>query len=240
MWLMTNKGVLMPSLRPAEHLPEGDDKVYQVRARLRAELEWYRENFLLDQDREIVFMAYTDYEYRIYVTPMELAMSFAEMVTTIDYVKFKPTVLDDALRAAYNAIWTILYSKFSKNRVFDQGWSINYHGKKDQPKQHRLTRRERRELRRNESSVIRIRLEMKNFYHQVDELIEGLEVKAAAVQDSWTGDINPEQIEFTGKLEHLACLSERFDSGVWEITLDEVIKNCTRDDMIALVQDYRV
>lgn len=122
MWIMTSWGILMPSVRPAETIPEGDDKVIQIRARRYVEL--YRlKKMYMPKLGEIIFMPNTDYEYRVYCTHAELGEALVKISADIDYTKFKPTTEDyndKELHSAYNAIWGILYDRFSTNRYLDK------------------------------------------------------------------------------------------------------------------------
>lgn len=125
MWVFTGWGALFPSQRPEGTIPEGDDKTIQIRARRKIELqracEFYPEVGILAED--IIFMPKTDYEFRIYCTPVQLGILLAGMALDINYTKFKPTTEtfgESKLHDAYNQIWWILYEKFSTNRYLSQ------------------------------------------------------------------------------------------------------------------------
>ena len=125
MWIMTSWGVLMPSLRPADTLPEGDPATMQIRTRRRVELErvceFYPEIGLKSAD--IIFMSHTDYEYRLHCTPTQLAMLMMSVSLDIDYTKFKPSTEvfgEGKLHQFYNRVWGIYYDMFSTNRYLEQ------------------------------------------------------------------------------------------------------------------------
>lgn len=120
MWIMTSFGIFMPSLRPAEHVPKGDERLLQIRARRHRELVILRREYMPDAG-EIIHLKNTDYEYRIYCTHDDWALAMARMAHDIDYVKFKDTTKryhDDQLHNAYIRIWSLLYGMFSTNKVF--------------------------------------------------------------------------------------------------------------------------
>lgn len=132
MWVMTSFGIFMPSLRPEEHVPAGDERKLQIRARRERELLILKELYMKDAG-EIVHLPNTDYEFRIYCTHQEWANVMAQLALDIDYVKFKDTTdrwNDARLHAAYLRIWGILYDMFSTNRVFSRPVSSRSHGKK--------------------------------------------------------------------------------------------------------------
>lgn len=125
MWVMASWGVLFPSQRPEGTIPTGDDKTIQIRARRKIELqracEFYPEAEISAKD--IIFMPKTDYEYRVYCTPVQLGVLLAAMALDINYTKFKPTTEnfgEKKLHDAYNKIWWILYEMFSTNKYLSQ------------------------------------------------------------------------------------------------------------------------
>lgn len=125
MWIMTSWGVLMPGLRPAEHVPEGDIREIQIRARRRVELErvcqFYPELGLKVED--IVHLGYTDYEFRIYCTKIQLGTLLAAIAMDVDYVKFKSSTEkfnEQKLHLFYNRVWGIYYDMFSTNQYLEK------------------------------------------------------------------------------------------------------------------------
>lgn len=122
MWIFTSFGVLMPSERPAGTIPEGDDRIMQIRTRRRSELEWLKALYFKDMG-EVVFYPHTDYEFRTYCTREKLGEVVAAIARDIDYTKFKPTTElfgEKKLHAVYNEIWGVLYRAFSTNKYMDQ------------------------------------------------------------------------------------------------------------------------
>lgn len=144
MWVMTSFGILMPSLRPAETIPAGDDRTIQIRTRRESELLWLKALYFKDME-EIVFYPHTDYEYRTYCTPDKLAEVLGAIARDIDYTKFKPTTEifgEKKLHNVYNRIWGILYDEFSTNRYLDQKHDEWF--KYRQPRQDRTTKGKRK------------------------------------------------------------------------------------------------
>lgn len=125
MWIMTSWGVLMPGERPKEHTPAGDNRVIQIRARRRIELErvcaFYPETGLKKED--IVYFDFTDYEFRIYATRAQFADLVSRITLDVDYVKFKSSTEkfnEKKLHAFYNRVWGIYYDMFSTNRYLEK------------------------------------------------------------------------------------------------------------------------
>jgi hypothetical protein len=115
MWIMTSFGILMPSVRPADLVPEGDDRVLQIRARRRRDIDILRDRYMPTLDVTI-HIPNTDYEYRAYCTREAWAAALVAMSEDIDYTKFKPTTedkfKDKALHALYNRIWGVVLDAF--------------------------------------------------------------------------------------------------------------------------------
>lgn len=129
MWVMTSFGVLMPSLRPANTIDPGDNRVIQVRARRRQDLDILREQYMGDDLGPVVFMRNTDYEYRAYCTRAAWARAMAAMSLDIDYTKFKPSTEDKyqdrQLHALYNQIWGVVQrhlSTYTRQRAY---WAVS-------------------------------------------------------------------------------------------------------------------
>lgn len=132
MWVFTSWGVLMPGLRPPETIPEGDDKVIQIRARRKIELERLQA-FYPGEYSEIIYLGFTDYEFRTYVTKEEWGRVLSLIGQDIDYVKFKSSTeafKEHKLHDAYNEIWGILYRRFSTNRYLSKVMPDNRKTKK--------------------------------------------------------------------------------------------------------------
>lgn len=123
MWVMTSYGIFMPSMRPADHTPKDDDRIMQIRARRRVELQRLCKVHptLGFTSSDIEYTDFTDYEYRIYCTRAQLALWLHDEGAAIDYVKFKDTTKrwnDEKLHTAYIKIWGLLYEMFSTNKMF--------------------------------------------------------------------------------------------------------------------------
>lgn len=107
MWVMTSWGILMPSLRPPATVPDGDDRVLQVRARRDRDLNILRALYLPELG-ETIHTPTFDYNYRAYCTKAQFAAAMAKVTEDIDYEKFKPTTdrfNDNELHGVYNSIW---------------------------------------------------------------------------------------------------------------------------------------
>jgi hypothetical protein len=146
MWIMTSWGVIMPSLRPVDTLPEGDAATMQLRTRRRVELErvceFYPEIGLKSED--IIFMSHTDYEYRLHCTPTQLAVFMMSAALDINYTKFKPSTEEfgeSKLHQFYNRVWGIYYDMFSTNRYLEQ--------KTKRPQQRKRSRQQEQPVRKN-------------------------------------------------------------------------------------------
>lgn len=107
MWIMTSYGILMPALRPADTIAEGDDRTLQVRSRRAKDLDILRVEFMPELG-ETIHTPEFDYNYRAYCTPQQFADAVARQIMEIDYLKFKPTTdryKDHELHGALNSIW---------------------------------------------------------------------------------------------------------------------------------------
>jgi len=129
-WNMVPFGILMPSLRPAKYLPEGDNRTLQIRARRSHELDILRDQYMGDELGPTVRLPRSDYEYRAYCTPEAYARAMTLMIVGgvsrtgvtvpgIDYTKFKPTTdrfNDKQLHATYNRIWSVVFTEHSSTQ----------------------------------------------------------------------------------------------------------------------------
>jgi len=119
LWIETPFGPLYPCIRPAKTLAPGEVQTLQVRARRREYLDKFRSRWCPDAGPvltgEEVTGHRTDYPYRCYVSPEQLAAAVGRMILAIDSEKFKPLVdgpegLDDpklagTLHGVYTACW---------------------------------------------------------------------------------------------------------------------------------------
>jgi hypothetical protein len=133
MWVMTSWGVLMPGLRPEGTIPEGDNRVLQVRARRKKDLEMLRDKYMGDELGDIISLPHTDYEWRAYSTLEAWGRALAKIGEDIDYVKFKETaekVYDDHdLHGLYLSVWSTIFAKLSTQQHQDDYWSAgSYYG----------------------------------------------------------------------------------------------------------------
>lgn len=117
MWVCTSWGVLMPGLRPEGTVTEGDDKVLQVRARRKKDLEILRDKYMKDDLGEIFSLPHTDYEWRAYCTLESWGVALGKIGADIDYVKFKETAEkvynDHELHSLYLSMWSTIFSHLS-------------------------------------------------------------------------------------------------------------------------------
>lgn len=127
MWVMTSFGILMPGLRPPHTVPAGDNRLLQVRARRRRDLEILRDEYMGDALGEVVRLPHTDYEYRAYCTHEAWAAALAAIAMDVDYVKFKPTTEsryhDPELHGVYNRVWSLLFTALSTPRHQREYWT---------------------------------------------------------------------------------------------------------------------
>jgi hypothetical protein len=127
MWVCTSWGVLMPGLRPDGTIPEGDDKVLQVRARRKKDLVMLKDKFMGEELGEIFSMPHTDYEWRAYCTLEAWGKALAQIGMDIDYVKFKETAEkkynDHELHSLYLSMWSTIFSHLSLQSHQDDYWS---------------------------------------------------------------------------------------------------------------------
>lgn len=125
MWVMTSFGILMPSVRPAGTVPRGDDRVMQIRARRRKDLEILKAEYMGDKLGEIMALVGTDYEYRAYCTRADWATAMAQMSLDIDYTKFKPTTdryKDHELHGLYLRLWGAILHGLSTKSYQEAYW----------------------------------------------------------------------------------------------------------------------
>jgi len=125
MWICTSFGILMPSVRPAGTVPAGDDRVIQVRARRRQDLEILKAKYMGDKLGEIQALVGTDYEYRAYCTKADWATAMAQMSLDIDYTKFKPTTdryKDHRLHTLYLRMWGAIMHELSTKSYQEAYW----------------------------------------------------------------------------------------------------------------------
>lgn len=134
MWVMTSFGIFMPGLRPANTVPEGDNRLLQIRSRRIRDLEIMRAKYMPGLG-DIIKIEHTDYQYRAYCTHEEWANALAKLAMDIDYVKFKDTTEkkygDKALHSLYNVLWGKILDAFPAGSVYTSyksnrthvGWS---------------------------------------------------------------------------------------------------------------------
>lgn len=134
MWVCTSFGVLMPGLRPAHTVPEGDNRTLQVRARRKKDLEILREKYMGDDLTESIALPHTDYEWRAYCTPQAWGRALAKIGEDIDYVKFKETAetkyKDKDLHDLYLSMWATIFSHLSTTTHQADYWSGGLSGSK--------------------------------------------------------------------------------------------------------------
>ena len=127
MWVCTSWGVLMPGLRPEGTVKEGDDKVLQIRARRKKDLEMLRDKYMKDDLGAIFSLPGTDYEWRAYSTLESWGSALGKIGADIDYVKFKETAEkvynDHELHSLYLSMWSTIFSHLSTVQHQDDYWS---------------------------------------------------------------------------------------------------------------------
>ena len=125
-WICLPMGMYMPALRPAHTVPEGDDRLLQIRSRRKIDLERLR-NELLPELGDTIRIPHTDYEYRAYCTHEQWASAMAKAAMRIDYVKFKEqsekVYGDVQLHNCYTRMWATVFSALSTKKHQSDYWS---------------------------------------------------------------------------------------------------------------------
>jgi hypothetical protein len=123
MWIFTEFGILMPSLRPAHTMTEHEEAVMQIRTRRRYELDYLRKTYMSDTLGPTIFLGDADYQYRAYCTIAAWADVMLRMAYDIDYTKFKPTTDrhpgGKKLHDLYNAVWSKVLGAFPTGSSYD-------------------------------------------------------------------------------------------------------------------------
>jgi hypothetical protein len=120
LWIDTPFGPLYPCIRPAKTLAPGEVQTLQVRARRREYLDHFRAKWCPEAGEvlsgEQVTGHKTDYPWRCYVSPEQLAEAMRRMILKIDSGKFKPLTegpegldnrkLASELHSVYTSMWS--------------------------------------------------------------------------------------------------------------------------------------
>lgn len=133
-WICLPMGMYMPALRPPHTVPEGDNRLLQIRSRRKIDLERLR-NELLPELGPTIRIPHTDYEFRAYCTHEQWASAMAKAAMQIDYVKFKDQAEkvygDVQLHNCYVAMWSTVFSKLSTKAHQRDYWSWQADALKD-------------------------------------------------------------------------------------------------------------
>lgn len=125
-WICLPMGMYMPALRPAHTVPEGDDRLLQIRSRRKIDLERLR-NELLPELGPTVRIPHTDYEYRAYCTHQQWAEAMYLAAMRIDYIKFKEqsekVYGDVQLHNCYTRMWGTVFTALSTKAHQADYWS---------------------------------------------------------------------------------------------------------------------
>lgn len=123
---MTSFGILMPAIRPPKTVARGDLRSMQIRARRSRELDILRAQYMRGSLGVTLHTGDKDYEYRAYCTPESFAVALMRLTLNIDYLKFKPTTMDDyqdpQLHRCYNAIWSVVLRDLSTQAHQREYW----------------------------------------------------------------------------------------------------------------------
>lgn len=126
MWVFAPFGILMPALRPPHTVAPNDDRVLQVRARRRKDLQILKDKYMPELG-EIFQLPNTDYEWRAYCTLEQWGAALAKIGMDIDYVKFKEQSEkkygDRQLYSLYNRLWSVIFGALSSKKHQDDYWS---------------------------------------------------------------------------------------------------------------------
>lgn len=107
MWVITNFGFFSVVEKPADE----KDRTLTVRARVKADLENLRDEYISDLG-PIIEDAGTDYKFRAKVPRLDLASALSQIVLDIDYSNFKSSVakIQGVERSKlYHKLWDVLY-----------------------------------------------------------------------------------------------------------------------------------
>jgi hypothetical protein len=114
---MTNRALWSIAIRPPETVASGDTKTVQVRTRSRRHAQLVID-ILSGIHREVLATPEHDYEFRVYVTPVELVELLTVEAARVNYAKFKPTVREKRLHRLYLKIWwDALYAYSSRKKI---------------------------------------------------------------------------------------------------------------------------
>ena len=112
MWVCTNYGFFSIVKVDPRYSKTGDnsiDEVFTVRSRVKSHLEQAFEN------KKIYQYSNSDYEFRVYLTLIELNEFLLNEINSIDYLNFKNSVKDPILHKFFSNIWVLgvnlLYKK---------------------------------------------------------------------------------------------------------------------------------
>lgn len=117
MIFMTSYGIFFPALRPESTMEPWDTQTIQVRSRRKIDLVRLQRRHLPELTAPI-FLGNTDYQWRAYCTPDQLAKAFARIALEIDYVKFKDTAEDNGLKSAFLDVWWALVQRFPTGSTY--------------------------------------------------------------------------------------------------------------------------
>lgn len=108
MWIFTTTGFYSVNRTP-------DGKRLQLRARVAADLDNFREKYCPDLG-ETIELPYTDYQFRAEVDSRHLGDALAAAVEDVDYKNFKNSVEDKSgdRHHAYMDVWEALYSHLGR------------------------------------------------------------------------------------------------------------------------------
>jgi hypothetical protein len=125
-WLMFPGGIVMPSRRPVHKMNADDPRTIQVRARRREHIARFRRDYC-PKLGPTVELPKTDYEFRAYCTPEQLALAFQQIALDCEnYVKFKPETEnqydDKELHELYNSIWSVVIGKLGDDGRWPKYW----------------------------------------------------------------------------------------------------------------------
>lgn len=131
MMIGTSFGVFYPTLRSPKTIAEGDDRTVQIRARRRSDLEMLREHYIPNMGETLAFKN-SDYQFRAFCTPDELANALARLALDMDYTAFKHTPVDryrdTRLLHLYEAFWSAHLRAFPSGSVYSRSWRGNSSG----------------------------------------------------------------------------------------------------------------
>lgn len=122
MMIGTAFGIFYPTLRKPETIAEGDNRIMQIRARRKYDLDMLREQYMPNLGETMKYKN-SDYQFRAFCTKEELAEALSTLALDMDYTAFKHTpeikYKDKKLVQVYEGIWSAHLRAFPTGSKYD-------------------------------------------------------------------------------------------------------------------------